>query len=125
MYAQTRSSQEQVMMSQSIQTVKLLVSSSLRKLLRRSAGLPRKVARKLRRQLASYIGVLPDFLIIGAQKCGTTSLYHYLVQHPCIYPASIKEVGFFDQYLKYRKGVRWYRSHFPSFLHKYLVKTVL
>jgi hypothetical protein len=39
--------------------------------------------------------VLPNFLIIGAQKAGTTSLYHYLDQHPQIYMSSEKEPGFF------------------------------
>ena len=39
---------------------------------------------------------LPNFLIIGAQKAGTTSLYHYLEQHPQIYMSPVKEPGFFD-----------------------------
>lgn len=39
---------------------------------------------------------LPNFLIIGAQKSGTTSLYHYLEQHPEIYMSPAKEVHFFD-----------------------------
>ncbi len=54
----------------------------------------------------------PDFLIIGAQKGGTTSLYHYLVQHPKIAPARRKEVHFFD--LHYMKGLNWYWAHFPA-----------
>lgn len=41
---------------------------------------------------------LPNFLIVGAAKCGTTSLYHYLKQHPAIYmPAHIKETFFLSQ----------------------------
>ncbi|MBE7382488.1 MAG: sulfotransferase [Leptolyngbya sp. SIO1E4] len=39
---------------------------------------------------------LPNFLIIGAQKAGTTALSHYLTQHPQIHMSSIKEPGFFD-----------------------------
>lgn len=39
--------------------------------------------------------VLPNFLIIGAQKAGTTSLYHYLKQHPEIYMSPVKEPRFF------------------------------
>ena len=39
---------------------------------------------------------LPNFLLIGAQKAGTTALSHYLTQHPQIYMSSIKEPGFFD-----------------------------
>ncbi len=38
---------------------------------------------------------LPNFLIIGAMKSGTTSLYHYLKQHPQIYMSSLKEPNFF------------------------------
>lgn len=49
-----------------------------------------------------------DFLIIGAQKCGTTSLYHYLTQHPQIVSATRKEVHFFD--LNYSLGLEWYKT---------------
>jgi hypothetical protein len=38
---------------------------------------------------------LPDFLIVGAAKTGTTSLYYYLVQHPAIYMSPLKEPRFF------------------------------
>ena len=55
-------------------------------------------------------GALPDFLIIGAQKCGTTFLYHLLCQHPYVEPAATKEVHFFDT--GFANGVEWYRSHF-------------
>ncbi len=55
-------------------------------------------------------GALPDFLIIGAQKCGTTFLYHLLCQHPYVEPAATKEVHFFDT--NFNKGVEWYRSRF-------------
>jgi hypothetical protein len=53
---------------------------------------------------------LPNFLIIGAMKGGTTSLYHNMVQHPKIIPALWKEIYFFDS--RYYKGLNWYRSHF-------------
>lgn len=56
---------------------------------------------------------LPDFVIVGAQKAGTTSLYSYLLQHPQILPAERKEVHFVD--LNWPRGERWYRSHFPTF----------
>lgn len=39
---------------------------------------------------------MPNFFIIGAQKAGTTSLYHYLAQHPQIYMSPVKEPRFFD-----------------------------
>lgn len=52
----------------------------------------------------------PNFLIIGAQKCGTTSLFSHLVQHPSVYLPTEKEIHFFD--LQYDKGVKWYISLF-------------
>jgi hypothetical protein len=55
---------------------------------------------------------LPDFIIIGAQKGGTTSLYEYLSQHPDVAPALRKEIHFFDEH--YNKGLAWYRSFFPT-----------
>jgi hypothetical protein len=54
---------------------------------------------------------LPGFLIIGSQKCGTTSLYAYLCDHPQVVPAAVKEVKFFDNL--YHKGLAWYRAQFP------------
>lgn len=62
-----------------------------------------------------YNKLLPHFLIIGAMKCGTTSLYRYLIQHPNIIPAKKKEIHFFDN--QYDKGVSWYRSQFPLLLN--------
>ena len=53
----------------------------------------------------------PDFLIIGVQKGGTTSLFHYLKQHPQIKLPQNKEVHFFD--LHFNKGMLWYISWFP------------
>ena len=57
-------------------------------------------------------GSLPDFLIIGAQKAGTTFLYYLLCQHPYVAPTSEKELHFFDSQ-KFNKGEGWYRSNFP------------
>jgi hypothetical protein len=54
---------------------------------------------------------LPDFLILGAQKAGTTALYAYLRWHPEITGPSFKEVSFFDRH--YAKGEQWYRAHMP------------
>jgi hypothetical protein len=54
---------------------------------------------------------LPDFLILGAQKAGTTALYAYLRWHPDITGPSFKEVSFFDRH--YAQGERWYRAHLP------------
>lgn len=54
---------------------------------------------------------LPDFVIIGTQRGGTTSLYTWLTSHPDVAPALAKEPHFFDA--RYDKGLRWYRSFFP------------
>ena len=54
----------------------------------------------------------PDFLIIGAQKCGTTSLFYYLSQHPDLNLPHTKEIHFFD--LHYEKGIDWYKNNFLS-----------
>ena len=56
-------------------------------------------------------GTLPDFIIIGAQKSGTTSLYHLLARHPHVEPAAAKELHFFDTL--YEEGMEWYRQCFP------------
>ncbi len=54
---------------------------------------------------------LPDFVIIGAQRSGTTSLFRWLTERPDVEPAWKKEVHFFDSH--YDRGLRWYRAHFP------------
>jgi hypothetical protein len=54
--------------------------------------------------------VLPDFLILGAARGGTTSLFNYLAGHPQV-AADVKEIHYFDN--QYSKGPRWYRSFFP------------
>ena len=66
-----------------------------------------------------YLRVLPDFLIVGAQKCGTSSLYRNLVKHPSVIPAFVKEVHFFDNSRNFQRGVGWYKAHFPFLLYKY------
>lgn len=53
---------------------------------------------------------LPNFIVAGAPKSGTSSLVGYLRQHPDIYISQQKELFFFD--FNYDKGVEWYRSHF-------------
>jgi Sulfotransferase domain len=54
---------------------------------------------------------LPNFLILGAQKAGTTALYAYLRRHPEIAGPAWKEVSYFDRH--FARGERWYRGHFP------------
>lgn len=59
----------------------------------------------------SSLRPMPNFIIIGSQKGGTTSLYNYLTQHPYIKAAVNKEVHYFD--VHFDKGDNWYRSRFP------------
>jgi len=56
------------------------------------------------------LGAIPDAVIIGAQKCGTSSLFHYLEQHPRLGRARTKEVHYFD--LHFDRGPHWYRGQF-------------
>ena len=53
---------------------------------------------------------LPDAMIIGAMKCGTSSLHNYLAQHPGVIAPLRKEVHYFD--LHYDEGELWYRANF-------------
>ena len=62
----------------------------------------------------SPLRVLPDFLIIGAMRCGTTTLYYHLIQHPSVATALRKEIHFFDRH--HARGTNWYRAHFPTML---------
>jgi hypothetical protein len=59
----------------------------------------------------AHLRQLPDFIIIGTQRGGTTSLYRYLTAHPDVGSALRKEVHFFDRY--FEKGMNWYLAHFP------------
>jgi len=58
-------------------------------------------------------GALPDFVVLGAAKAGTTSLYHLLTQHPLVEPAASKELQFFDEFFE-QESVEWYRRCFPA-----------
>lgn len=70
-------------------------------------------------RLADHVGQMtwqlrmsPQFLICGAQRCGTTSMYQSLRQHPAVLrPVLRKGVHYFD--VGYPRGMAWYRSHFP------------
>jgi len=69
-----------------------------------------------------FLHLLPDFYIIGFVKCGTTSMYEYLMQHPCVYPPKGKEISYFDRL--YFKGINWYKVGFPFKFHKYIYKNI-
>jgi hypothetical protein len=56
--------------------------------------------------------MLPSFLIVGAQRCGTTSLTRTLSQHPAVFDSLLhQEVHYFDN--AYGRGLSWYRCNFP------------
>lgn len=55
---------------------------------------------------------LPDFLGLGTQKGGTTTLHRMLGGHPDVFLPACKEVHFFDQ--NYSAGEPWYRNHFAN-----------
>jgi len=57
-------------------------------------------------------GILPNFLIVGAQKCGTTSLHDILSRHPQVQMSEIKEVNFFINPHKYDRGLDYYSTFF-------------
>jgi hypothetical protein len=98
----------------------------VRQVLKRAAGLPGLAAwRRLssrRRDVATERVVagrlatandrlLPNAVILGAQKAGTTMLFGLLARHPFVLTSCTKEVHFFD--LQPDRAIEWYRAHFP------------
>ena len=70
--------------------------------------------------ITSPLRVLPDFFVIGAVRSGTTSLFHYLGQHPCIESSAYDEIGYFDD--NFHLGLSWYKSLFPTKFTKNKIK---
>jgi hypothetical protein len=63
-------------------------------------------------RLTAPARMLPSFLIVGAQRCGTTSLFTALSQHPGVrMPLGRKGIHYFD--VAYHHDLSWYRGHFP------------
>ncbi|QSB15906.1 sulfotransferase domain-containing protein [Natronosporangium hydrolyticum] len=64
-------------------------------------------------RLSANRRLTPDFLVVGAQRAGTTSLYQALRQHPSFLPARLRKgVHYFD--MAYHRPMSWYRAHFPT-----------
>jgi len=63
------------------------------------------------RNSIGWSGSLPNFIVVGTQKGGTTELYDQLSLHPQIAPSFAKEVHFFDA--NFNKGIEWYSAFFP------------
>ena len=59
-------------------------------------------------------GALPNLLIIGAQKCGTSGLHYYLGLHPEVSMSKPKELNFFIEERNWRRGADWYARHFDA-----------
>ncbi len=76
--------------------------------------------RRMARRTTSMLRLRPTFLVIGAQKAGTTSLHEYLVEHPAVLCAATKEVQYFNQLYDGREG--WYRSQFPLAARSWAVR---
>lgn len=68
-------------------------------------------ARLAARRWTSSGRLLPDFVILGGMRCGTSSLYKYLSRHPEVAPSLRKEVEYFT--INHHLGMEWYRAHFP------------
>jgi Sulfotransferase domain len=63
-------------------------------------------------RLTSRWRMSPSLLIVGAQRCGTTSMYKDLTQHPAVLPAVMqKGIHYFDT--GYDHSTSWYIAHFP------------
>jgi len=67
--------------------------------------------------------VLPDFIILGEPRCGTTSLYYNLIIHPDIFPGSGKSTEFFTK--NFQHGINYYRSHFDKQSFKIYLKKIV
>ena len=83
-----------------------------------SPTVPMGVQRVLRRtsravgRATAGARMTPGFLIVGAQRCGTTSMYKAITRHPAVLPAVLhKGAHYFDT--GYDRGPAWYRGHFP------------
>jgi hypothetical protein len=59
-------------------------------------------------------GHLPNAIVIGAQKCGTTSLHYYLGRHPQVRMSREKELDFFVAEGNWPRGIEWYKSNFQG-----------
>jgi hypothetical protein len=83
-----------------------------------SATLPKGLKRAVRRgaqavgRATGSMRVLPDYLLVGEARCGTTSYFKYLIRHPNVGPVITKEVQYFSD--RFDRGPSWYRGHFPT-----------
>jgi len=69
----------------------------------------------IKNKIIQFIRKEPSFLILGAQKAGTSALFQLLKQHPLINSNVPKEINFFNLEYNYEKGINWYENHFYNF----------
>jgi len=62
-------------------------------------------------QATSSLRILPSWIIVGAQRSSSSSIFKYLVAHPQVGAPIAKEIHYFDN--NYRRGLNWYLGHFP------------
>lgn len=74
----------------------------------------RPITRPRESLVGEATGALPNTVIIGAMKCGTTSLHEYLSVHPDVSMSALKETNFFVEKQNWSKGLGWYRQHFQE-----------
>ena len=86
--------------------------TSIHKELRRRAAQAGRLLGVPFGRATSSLRMLPDYVIVGAQRAGTTSLYKYLTEHPDVGRVRLgKGVHYFDTNAE--RSLAWYRSHFP------------
>jgi hypothetical protein len=59
-------------------------------------------------------GALPNLIVIGAQKCGTSGLHYHLSLHPEVWMSRPKELNFFIEERNWPRGLDWYRRQFDA-----------
>jgi len=64
----------------------------------------------------------PNLFIIGAPKCGTTSLHAILAQHPQVFMTRLKEPRFFSMDSRWEKGIKWYLNKYFQYAHAYPIR---
>jgi hypothetical protein len=110
-----------------VPSIKLPFKDNCMNMALNSSGLKKavRIGITLLRWPTGPIRMLPNFIIIGAQRSGTTSLFRYLSQHPSIVPSLFKETHYFDNAYHHTKlGINWYKAQFPTLVYRnHLLKT--
>ena len=72
------------------------------------------MTKRRRARRRAEAGALPNLIVIGAQKCGTSVLHYYLSLHPEVSMSKPKELNFFIEERNWPRGVDWYTAHFDA-----------